>query len=108
VVELDSLADGLSGPVEAHSLTIPLVRSLVDEIVLVEEDEIRRAIIYAWERYRERIEGSAAVALAAVLEQRVYARPAVVVLSGGNIQPELHQALLDEQKYTQDNLTRDS
>jgi len=95
VVELESLADGLSGPVEAQSLTIPLVRSFVDEIVLVEEIEIQRAIVYAWERYRERIEGSAAVALAAVLENRVSARPAVVVLSGGNIQSEVHQALLN-------------
>lgn len=108
VVELDSLADGLSGPVQANSLTIPMVRSLVDEIVLVEEDEIRRAIIYAWERYRERIEGSAAVALAAVLEQRVRTRPAVVVLSGGNIQPELHQALVEEQVHRQDELAKDT
>jgi len=101
VVELDSLADGLAGPVEVNSLTIPLVRRLVDEIVLVEEEEIRRAIAYAWNRYRERIEGSAAVALAAVLEGRVSARPAVVVLTGGNIQPEVHQALLQETHLNQ-------
>lgn len=101
VNELDSLADGLSGPVEDQSLTIPLVRNFVDEIVLVEEVEIRRAIVYAWERYRERIEGSAAVALAAVLEQHVRARPAVVVLTGGNIQPEVHQALLEVSNQNQ-------
>lgn len=99
VVELDSLADGLSGPVEAQSLTIPLVHKFVNEIVLVEEAEIEHAIAYAWERYHERIEGSAAVALAAVLEQRISARPAVVVLTGGNIQPELHQALLDRSAH---------
>lgn len=97
VVELDSLADGLSGPVESNSLTIPLVRKYVDEIDLVEESEIRHAIVYAWNRYHERIEGSAAVALAAVLQQRISARPAVVILTGGNIQPEVHQALLAEQ-----------
>lgn len=101
VVELETLADGLSGPVEDQSLTIPLVRSFVDEIVLVEEDEIQHAIVYAWERYRERIEGSAAVALAAVLELHVHARPAVVVLTGGNIQPEVHQALLDRSSQHQ-------
>lgn len=100
VVEMDSLADGLSGPVESNSLTIPLVRKYVDEIVLVEEAEIRHAIVYAWNRYHERIEGSAAVALAAVLEQRISNRPAVVVLSGGNIQPEVHQGLLEEHGLT--------
>ena len=51
-------------------------------------------MVYAWERYGERIEGSAAAALAAVLTGKVPERPAVVVLSGGNIQPELHSQLL--------------
>lgn len=95
-VELPGLADGLSGPVEAGSITIPLVRATVDDFLLVSEAEIAAAIILAWRRYGERIEGSAAVALAAALSARVPRRPAVVVISGGNIQPELHQRLVVE------------
>lgn len=95
VVELPSLADGLSGPVEAGSITIPIVRSRVDDIILVSEDEIVQAIAYAWEHYRERIEGSAAVALAAVITRKIAARPALVVISGGNIQPELHDEIIN-------------
>jgi threonine dehydratase len=87
VVELPSLADGLAGPVEDGSVTIPMVMNVVDDIILVTEDEIRRAIKYAWNIYRERIEGSAAVTLAAVLSGRVPNRPAVVILTGGNINP---------------------
>jgi threonine dehydratase len=93
VVELDSLADGLAGAVEPGSQTITLVRELVDEFVLVSEEQIARAIAYAWQRYDEKIEGSAAAALAAVLFGQVPDRPAVVVISGGNIQPEVHAAV---------------
>jgi len=92
--ELPSLADGLSGPVQVGSVTIPMVRRYLDDFVLVSEDEIRRAVALVWERYRERIEGSAAAALAAVLYGKIKARPAVVVISGGNIQPELHQEII--------------
>ena len=95
-VELPSLADGLAGPVEEGSLTIPLVQETVDDFVLVREQEIAQAIRYAWQRYEERIEGSAGAALAAVLSGRVTARPVVVVISGGNIQPELHAQIVDE------------
>lgn len=93
VVETKSIADGLAGWVEDESMTIPLVRKYVDEFVLVSEEEIEKAIVFSWEKYGEVIEGSAAVSLAAVLSGRVKERPAVLVLSGGNIQPELHRQL---------------
>lgn len=93
VVEEESLADGLSGAVEDGSITIPLVRQTVDDLLLVSEDEIARAIALAWERYGERIEGSAAVGLAAALFGLVPQRPALVVLTGGNIQPEIFDQL---------------
>jgi threonine dehydratase len=52
VVELPSLADGLAGPVEAGSVTIPMVKEYVNDIILVTEEEIRQAIKYAWVTYR--------------------------------------------------------
>jgi threonine dehydratase len=84
VVELPSLADGLAGPVEASSVTIPIVRKLVDEILLVTEAEIESAMHYSQQRYGERIEGSAAAALAAVLTAKIPQRPVVVLITGGN------------------------
>ncbi len=74
-------------------LTIPLVRQYIQQFVLVSEDEIAHAIAFAWRAYGQVIEGSAAVALAAVLGGKA-ALPAVVVISGGNIQPELHAEIL--------------
>jgi threonine dehydratase len=96
VVELPSLADGLSGPVETGSLTIPLIRKYADDLVLVSEEEIRSTICYAWQRYGERIEGSAAVSLAAAIFGKITARPAIVIVSGGNIQAELHEQIINE------------
>ena len=94
VIEYQSLADGLSGPVEENSITIPLVRKYADNFILVTEDEIIAAIRFAWHRYNERIEGAAAAALAAVLSDKISDRPVVVVISGGNIQAELHTKIV--------------
>ena len=94
VVEKHSLADGLAGSVDTESITIPLIKHCVDGFVLVSESEIRAAIRYAWLKYGEIIEGSAAVALAAVLTKKISSRPVVVVLTGGNIQPEIHADII--------------
>jgi threonine dehydratase len=94
VIELDSLADGLAGPVEAGSVTIPMVNRYVDDFLLVSEAEIADAIAYAWSHYHERIEGSGAVSLAAILTAKVAEQPAVVVITGGNIQLEVHSKII--------------
>lgn len=93
VVETPTLADGLTGAVEAGSLTIPLARQYIQQFVLVSEEEIAHAIAFAWRMYGQVLEGAAAAALAAVLSGKVPAQ-AVVIISGGNIQPELHAAIL--------------
>jgi threonine dehydratase len=96
VEELPSIADGLAGPVEEGSVTIPMVKNYVTNFILVTETEIRKAIKYAWCTYHERIEGSAAASLAAVTSGRISVRPALVVLTGGNISPEDHAQIIDD------------
>jgi threonine dehydratase len=91
VVERPTLADGLSGPVEAGSITLALVRRYVDDMVLVSESEIRAAMRWAWSR-RIVAEPSAAVALAASLRQPLGTR--LAVLSGGNVDPRLWQEIV--------------
>ena len=66
----------------------------VDEVILVSEEEIRQAIRYAWNEQKERIEGSAAVGLAAQLAGKIHLSPALTVITGGNIQPELFNEIL--------------
>ncbi len=98
VIERPSVADGLAGPVEEGSVTIPIVRNYVTSFILVSESEIRAAIKYAWDRYSEKIEGSGAAALAIVLFHRVTERPALAIISGGNIEPDEHMKIITETK----------
>jgi threonine dehydratase len=93
VQDLPTLADGLAGGVEEGSSTIALVREMADEILEVSEQDIARAIALAWHSYQERIEGAGAVGLAAVLSGQIHG-PAIVVISGGNIQPQLHAEIV--------------
>jgi threonine dehydratase len=89
VVETPTIADGLSGAVEAGSVTFALVRQAVDAIVLVDEREIWDAIRWAETEAGEVIEPSAAAALAACREGRGPRR--VAVMSGGNIDPGVQE-----------------
>ena len=97
VDELPSLADGLAGAVEEGSLTISLTQRLVDEFILVSEEQIARAMAYAAIKYNECVEGSAAVALAAVLSGRVKVHPSLAVITGKNVQAEIFTAII--QRY---------
>jgi threonine dehydratase len=92
VQDLPSLADGLTGAIESTSVTIPMMRRYVDEIILVSEEEIARAIAYAWRSHKEMVEGSGAVVLAALMKGHVRG-PSIAVISGGNIQPGLHREI---------------
>ncbi len=94
VIELPSLADGLSGPVEPGSMTIELTRQTVDDLLLVSEDEIVEGIRYAWQAHGEVIEGSAAVGLAAVLARKWIGRKGIALISGGNIDPDVHRGII--------------
>ncbi len=81
-----SLADGIAVKT-VGSRTFPIVRDLVDEVVLVEEEEIAQAIVSLLERNKLMVEGAGAVGLAALLNGRVkrLSGKTVALLSGGNI-----------------------
>jgi threonine dehydratase len=98
ILETPTLADGLAGEVEANSITIPLIREYVDEIILIDEEPLRQMIHFAWQHYHERIEAAAATALAAALSEQATEGPKVVVISGGNIDQALHRELVAEQR----------
>ncbi|HEY5981908.1 MAG TPA: pyridoxal-phosphate dependent enzyme [Anaerolineales bacterium] len=92
-----TLADGLSGPIDPESITIPMMREFVADIFSVTERQIESAITFAWQTYGERIEGSAAVAMAAAIDGTIDARPSIVVLTGGNIEPALFEGIIARQ-----------
>ena len=82
----DTLADALSGDIEAGSLTVPICREYVDDIALVDEGQIaaamRQMLAAGWV-----VEGGGAVGVAALLGGALPAigGTTVVVASGGNV-----------------------
>jgi threonine dehydratase len=88
-------AEGIEGGVGA--LTFSLSARLLDDIVLASEAGIRNAVGQTLLQQRLVIEGSAAAAVAAVLEGRVAVPPGarvVVILTGSNIDPDRLAAAL--------------
>jgi threonine dehydratase len=97
VPDLPTLTDGLAGSIEAGSATIPITREVADDILLVTEEEIERAIAYAYHKHGEVVEGSGAVGLAAVMAGKVPSGVTYgLIVTGGNIDPAKHKAICDE------------
>ena len=90
----ESMADGLLSR-SVGTLTFDLLRQVVREAVTVTEDEIAAAVRYLHHQAGLRAEPSGAVAVAALLAGRIRpAGPAVAVVSGGNVDPDLYQRLV--------------
>lgn len=92
VVTLESastMADGIA-VLAPSELTLAHVNAYVDDIVTVDEEAISRALLLLIERAKAVVEPAGAVGLAALLAGAIPGTgPAVVVLSGGNIDPLL-------------------
>lgn len=89
-----TIADGLAGNIEADSITFPIARELVDDIFLVSEQSIRAAIARMAREDHVMIEGSAAVALAALVESRIEEREIGVIVTGRNITLDLFKEVV--------------
>jgi threo-3-hydroxy-L-aspartate ammonia-lyase len=87
-----TIADGARTP-SLGTLTFPLVRTLVDDMVTVADDDLVRAMRFLWERMKVVVEPTGALGLAAALRGKVAVegKKVGVVLSGGNV--DLGQAL---------------
>jgi threonine dehydratase len=86
-----TIADGIAIK-RPGEITLPLVRRWVDDMVVVSEEEIARAMVWLLERSKLVVEGGGAAGVAAVIAGRVSPAPTgstVVVLSGGNVDPGL-------------------
>ena len=84
--ETATFAEGIA-VTQPGALTLPIVRKLVDEILLVEESEIEAAVLLLLEVEKTVVEGAGAVGLAALLArpEKFKRRKVGLILSGGNI-----------------------
>lgn len=83
-----TMADGLR-VTRPGALPFAMIRRFVDQVVVVEEESILKAVRHYFELARLVVEPSGAVPLAAVLEDQVPADKTVLLVSGGNLEPSL-------------------
>jgi serine racemase len=86
----DTICDGLQA--RLGSITWPIVRDLVDEVVVVTEEEVVEAMKLCYERMKVVVEPSGAAGLAAALQLKqqkpefsVNVKKVGVILCGGNV-----------------------
>jgi threonine dehydratase len=93
--QLSTIADGIAIR-SVSERTFAHAKAFVDDVVLVDEEEMTRAILLLAERAKAIVEPAGAAALAAVLQGRVGGSGTVVpVLSGGNVDPLLLTKLIE-------------
>ena len=92
-----TLADGVSGNIERTSITWKMCRQLVDEVVVIDEERIADAMAWALQVHHLAVEGSAALAIAALRGRLggLAGRHVTAVLTGRNVDVATLRAVLD-------------
>ena len=90
-----TLAEGIAVK-NVGALTLPIVRALVSDIVLVDEEHIERAVNAFLTLQKAMAEGAGAAGLAAMLAepQRFAGKRVGLVLCGGNIDPRILASIM--------------
>lgn len=88
-----TIADGLRTSIPGE-LTFPVVQRYVDEIVMVEENAIKKAFTYVLTRTKQVIEPSGAVSVAAAMASEARGKRIVALVSGGNVDTAVIPSLL--------------
>jgi threonine dehydratase len=103
----DTLAEGIAVKSPGR-ITTEIIRSLVDDIVLVSEDQIERAVAMLIAIEKTVVEGAGAAGLAAVLAEpeRFAGRNVGLVLTGGNIDTRLIASVLTRELAREGRLTQ--
>jgi len=104
----ETIADGIAVK-QIGERTFPLIERYVDDIVTVSEDQIAGAVHLLLERQKVLAEGAGAAPLAAIAAGLVALEPrdvAAMVLSGGNIDLNLLERIIDRGLVTDGRLAR--
>jgi len=82
----ETFADGLATRVP-FKLTLGIINKLIDDIILVSEEEMKKAILTLLETTHQLAEGAGAASTAAAfkLRRRLQGKKVVLVLTGGNL-----------------------
>jgi len=93
----DSVADGLAGRFASEKL-LPVIQQYCADVILVKESSIRFAMREFYFQQGWRVEGAAAAAAAAIIENKIQSAgmPIVLIITGGNIADELFSRIIFE------------
>jgi threonine dehydratase len=92
----NTFCDAIMTP-RVSPITYGILRDREAKALSVSDDEVADAIRFAWARHGLIVEPGAAVGLAALLAGKIPpAEDTVVVLSGGNVDPALHNRIIAE------------
>jgi threonine dehydratase len=102
-----TIADGIAVK-EPGALTVPIVRELVSDVLLVDEGDIEQAIVLLLEIEKTVVEGAGAVGLATLLAHRprFEGKRVGLVLCGGNIDPLMLADIIERGMVRTGRLTR--
>ena len=100
-----TLAEGIAVS-KAGALTLPVVRELVRDIILVDEPLIERAVNAFMTRQKTMAEGAGAAGLAAMLAEpaRFAGRKVGLILCGGNIDPRILATIMVRELEREDRI----
>jgi threonine dehydratase len=104
----ETIADGIAVK-RVGDRTFPIIERYVDDIVAVSEEEIAHAVHLLLENQKVLAEGAGAVPLAAIISGKLALDPsdvAVLVLSGGNIDVNLVERIIDRGLVTDGRIVR--
>jgi threonine dehydratase len=102
-----TIADGIAVK-QPGELTLPLIRALVSDVLLVDEGDIEQAIVLLLEIEKTVVEGAGAAGLACLLHypERFAGRKVGLVLCGGNIDPLMLSDIIERGMVRSGRLTR--
>src|SRR5205807_8585943 len=100
-----TLAEGIAVK-KAGRLTLPIVRELVAEVILVDEGRLERAVNAFLTLQKAMAEGAGAAGLAAMLvkPERFRSRRVGLVLCGGNIDPRILASIMVRELEREDRI----
>ena len=91
-----TIADGISVRMPGE-LTFEIIKNLIDEIVLVDDNEITKAMFLLMERMKFVVEPAGAVGLAYLISKKPSpGKKVVVILAGGNVDMYLLGQIVDK------------
>jgi len=97
-----TIAEGLDGNIEQGCITFELIQKYVDEILLFKEETIKEMIRLLWQKDKQVVEASGAIAIAPIVEtpKRFVGRRTVAIITGGNIDRPIFDSIIGNVKMT--------